>query len=194
MITHPKLRYFLLISLISCIVDGNITSGNTSSFSGNFRALRTLRDSRGVEWSEFFDRNTNHFYYFCPKTGESSWSITLPAVTDPLARRDKGDASWLYPVQHEKRDENVMHNLKLPTDKRPKVHVDDRKTKNPLPLVPVDSEVLHLLQDPAGKLRNLKFKTIFDSLPGMMARKTFPIRLQAPTDVHYFFYDADTKG
>lgn len=193
-----KIRTFfaVLISLlITDIVIGSPLPSSSPSESRNFRALRVVQDIQGVEWSEFFDVKSSHFYYFCPKTGETSWSISLPIVTNPLANR-KGETSSAKDYSHMHKSPWTKAKINSSyTFKRQNSHMSQsRYRKRSLPLVPIDIDTLHLLQDPAGKLRKLKFKTIFDNLDGIKLRKTFPLRLQAPAYVSYFLFDIEEKG
>jgi hypothetical protein len=142
------------------------------------KPLRRVRDINADIWEEYFDDQTQHFYYYKPTTKTTAWLLEFP--TEPTATFDITDQ-----IPSINKEKTTVIQKKAPIYSI----LTKNREMNTLAMLfkPVDAETLHLLKDPAGSLRTRNFTTVFDDLLGIKARVNYPIPLKAPLAFHQMF-------
>lgn len=141
---------------------------------------RIVRDHSGVNWEEYYDEVTEHFYYHNSLTGKTSWMINAASKAQSI--EPNITSSFMQHVQiHGSKGSSVAS-------------LFNRQSKTiSNPLVPGDRASLGELIDVAGYVRLYPFLTLFDMLPGVQARESFGMSLKSPISFHHMFYDVKAR-
>lgn len=138
--------------------------------------LRTVCDTNGDNWEEYFDENTQHFYYYNLDTKETSWLLEFSKTNRECTWND-GERQT-----HDVIDE--MFPVQLPKSQ----HSFEASG-----VFPVDIDDMHMRKDIAGNLQRRRVNCIFDHLVGVQARMNYPIALKAPIAFHLMFISDETR-
>jgi len=141
--------------------------------------LRNVVDIRGEAWEEYFDENTQHFYYYHPKTKTTSWLLEFSS---------KESSSWSKGNINNEGDTDIIDEIFPVLSK-----AETDPSFEALKIFPVDIDEIHLRKDLAGRLHTQNVKCMFDHLLGVKARVNFPMALKAPVAFHHMFISDESR-